>query len=226
MAEVHESATEPMSSIRTLMHRAAASFDNSLVRLSGRVLDWHFGISTRGYFLPEQLGNQDPDAAAYVPSSYLRAWRLLRMAHFVPNQDAFLDYGCGLGRVLALAARYPYSQVIGVEFSAALCVQAQRNVAAARRGQRCSSVSVVNADAREFRVPENVSVVYIYNAFRGETLRKVVGNIAESIRSRPRPVQLLVCNCSNLIEATGADWLMRTYFGHSGDHSLCVFRSR
>ena len=196
-------------------------------RVGARFLDWHFGIHTRGYFRLQEVGIQDSDAEIYAPSSYTASWRLLRKARFVPHQDAFLDYGCGLGRVLVLASRYPYAQVIGVEFSEKLCRQAEQNLTAAGSRRRCGSVSVVNANAREFPVPDNVTVFFLFNPFGGETLRQVIRNVAESRQRNPRPVQLLVCNCSNLIELTGsASWLTRTYLAHSGFNSLCVFNSK
>jgi SAM-dependent methyltransferase len=212
----------------SLYHRRTdVVLEDYIERISGRVLDWYLGIETRGYFEPRQLGNADPDAQGYTPTSYGRAWKLLRMAQFVPQQDAFLEYGCGLGRVLVLASRYPYAQVIGVESSADLCRRAQRNLEAARARQRCGSVAVVHTDATEFQVPDNATVLYFYNPFRGDTMRKVSRRIAESLQRRPRPIQLLVCNCADFLEVTdSANWLMRSYFSQSGSHSLCVFRSK
>ena len=213
----------------SLNHRrpAAVTIEDYLERVSGRVLDWRLGIETRGYFPPQQLGIGDPNAQAYTPSLYPYAWKLLRMAQFVPHQDAFLEFGCGLGRVLVLASRYPYSQVLGVESSAFLCARARRNLQKATARQRCGSVTVVQSDARDFQVPDNATVVYFYNPFRGETLRKVIANVAESYQRRPRPLQLLVCNCADLIELTGsASWLERSHFSQSGSHSLCVFRAK
>jgi SAM-dependent methyltransferase len=207
--------------------RAVVALEDYLERVSGRVLDWGLGIETRGYLQPQQLGNQDPDAHAYTPTSYLYAWKLLRLAQFVPHQDAFLEYGCGLGRVLVLASRYAYAHVIGVEASAQLCERARRNLQRARARQRCGSVAVVEADARDFPVPDNATILYFYNPFRGDTMRKVMANVAESYQRRPRPLQLLVCNCADLLELTGAaSWLERSHFSQSGSHSLCVFRAK
>jgi SAM-dependent methyltransferase len=216
-----------MDANRASVSGLARQLQDVVGRLTGRALDWRFGIHTRGYFRPQELGNPDPDAKEYVPTSYVKAWRLLRRARFAPHQDAFVDYGCGMGRVLVLASRYRYAEVIGVEFSAALCQQAEQNLAAAKNRQRCGSAKVVNADAREFQLPDHATVIFLYNPFRGETLCKVVSNIALSVERRPRSVQLLVCNCSELIEMTGSqNWLTRTYFGHSDTHSLAVFQSK
>jgi SAM-dependent methyltransferase len=195
-------------------------------RLGDHVLDRYFGIRTYDFLRPSDLGLQNPDALEYSPIPYAAAWRLLRRAEFVPNQDAFIDYGCGMGRALILAAGYPYSEVIGVELSARLCKEAERNLTVARRGRRCGSVAILNRDAAEFPLPDHVGVIFLYNPFRGDTLRSVVRNIADSVERRPRPVQLLVSNCDDLIELCGATWLTKTYHNCSGPTRLCIFRAK
>ena len=43
--------------------------------------------------------------------------------------DVFVDFGCGKGRVLFLAARYRFARIIGVELSERMAEQARRNLA-------------------------------------------------------------------------------------------------
>jgi methylase of polypeptide subunit release factors len=46
----------------------------------------------------------------------------------VKATDVFVDFGCGKGRVLYLACRHPFKEVIGVDLSPAVVEAARRNL--------------------------------------------------------------------------------------------------
>jgi SAM-dependent methyltransferase len=96
-----------------------------------------------------------------------------------PPGDVFLDPGSGKGRAVLLAARYPFKRVIGVEFSESLTAIARRNMATFRARLRCHDVELVTADVVDYRIPDDVSVVYMFNLFH----ERLVG-----ARSRPHRI--------------------------------------
>jgi SAM-dependent methyltransferase len=106
------------------------------------------------------------------------------MRHVAPA-GTFVDYGCGLGRVLVAAAALPFSRIIGVEHSAQLARGARENATRARR-IICRNIEVVCANAVDWRVPDEVTVFHFYNPFVQQTLRTVVADIARSLRQAPR----------------------------------------
>lgn len=126
-------------------------------------------VETAGHARLEDLGLGNPDRADYEPSGWLDLGRVLRRLE-IGRDDVFVDLGCGKGRVMLLAARYPFRRVIGVEISEDLSATARRNVAARRARLRCPAVEVITADALDYRIPDDATVVYIFNAFRGPTL--------------------------------------------------------
>ena len=90
----------------------------------------------------------------------------------------FTDLGCGKGRVVCHAARWPFARVVGVELSATLVEQAQANVAAMRPAHRkAAQVEVRQGDAARHRFGPGPQVLYLYNPFRAPVLRAVVQHL-------------------------------------------------
>lgn len=170
-------------------------------RLSEYAWDHYYGISTRGWLKPEELG-LPAGCLSYTPTPY-RGFRDV-MKH-VPSHlvagGTFLDFGSGLGRVVMLASlRFPFRDVIGVEYSDSLCRRARANMESAQ----VRNVSIVCADARQFDIPPHVTVFFLANPFLGDVLRVVV----EKIRIHQRPFAVVVCNYSSFEGAIdGATWL-------------------
>lgn len=109
------------------------------------------------------------------------------------DRAVFLDYGCGRGRIVAVAATHPFGKVIGVELNAELCAAARLNLQRLR-GRRCQLWEVVESDATEFAVPEEVTVVFLFNPFLGEILEHVVNRVEQSLTSKPRLLSLFYVN--------------------------------
>src|SRR3954466_14494536 len=125
-------------------------------------------VETEGIVPLSDFGLEHPDRVVYTPSP----WRDFRRAlprHDVGDDDVFLDLGAGMGRILVLAARYPFKRVIGVELAPELAAIARRNLASARLRRRVGDTEVITADATTYVVPDDVTVVYLFNPFTGET---------------------------------------------------------
>jgi len=131
-----------------------------------------------------------PDRVAYVPTAWHVLPRALRTIG-VSQNDTFVDFGCGKGRIVHQAARWRFRRVIGVEVSASLAEVARAGIAARRRQHRCRNVEIVVCDAAQFQVPDDLTVAYLFDPFRGDTLSAVLGHIVESIDRCPRRVRLV-----------------------------------
>jgi cyclopropane fatty-acyl-phospholipid synthase-like methyltransferase len=100
-----------------------------------------------------------------------------------------VDVGSGKGRMLFVAAEYPFRRVIGVEFATDLHELAQANIARYRHaGQRCREIASVHADAAEFEFPEGNLVVYLFNPFGPEVMGRMLANLERSLEKHPRHV--------------------------------------
>jgi SAM-dependent methyltransferase len=172
-------------------------------RVAGRLVDRHLGIDTADEVRLERLGLAAPERVGYQPSGWLTLRRILR-ADEVSPADVFLDLGSGKGRVVLLAARYPFGRVTGVELSERLTSIARSNVAAYRPRLRCRNIELVSADVTTYPIPDDVSVVYMNNAFRGSIFDAAIRNLIDSVDRHPRTVRLIYSN------ARDHDRLMRT----------------
>jgi SAM-dependent methyltransferase len=157
--------------------------------------DKSHGVRTSGYVYLEDLdipsANKD-QGVRYQPSSTMHFRAML--AHLPPNLErfTFIDFGCGRGRALLLALDYPFKAVIGVEFSPALQAEAQRNIELYQTDSRqCLRVEARLGDATSLSIPPGPLVVYFFDPFRNEVMRRVLANITDSYCKSPRKIFLL-----------------------------------
>lgn len=131
-----------------------------------------------------------PDHLPYGPSAWHVLPRALRYLG-VSEEDTFVDFGCGKGRILHQAAKYPFRRVVGVEISPELVEAARAVVESNTRRHRCRDIEVVTSDAAEFRVPDDMTIAYLFHPFKDQTLDAVLRNIVESMERNPRPIRLI-----------------------------------
>lgn len=111
------------------------------------------------------------------------------------SQFTFLDLGSGKGRTLMMATEYPFRRIIGVELLPALNEIAKENLRNyTSTSQRCFAVESVCADATSFPLPAGPLVLYMFNPFPEQPLRRVLGHITECLNGHERPVFVLYHN--------------------------------
>ena len=111
------------------------------------------------------------------------------------REFTFIDIGSGKGRVLLMAADYPFRRIIGVELLPELHAIALDNLKKYRsESQRCFEVEAVCADAAEYEFPREPVVVYLFNPLPESGLAKVVENLSQSMRESSRRVYVVYHN--------------------------------
>lgn len=138
------------------------------------------------------------------------------------REFVFIDIGSGKGRVLLMAAEYPFRRVIGVELLPQLHRVAQENIRKyGSTSQQCFAIQATCGDAREFVFPPEPLVLYLFNPLPETGLSELVTNLERSLRELPRPVFVLYHN--PLLEHV---FLRFPYLGKiGGTHQYSVFRS-
>jgi SAM-dependent methyltransferase len=165
----------------------------------------------------EELGLAHPDRVGYIPAGWLTLRRILR-GWDVSNDDVFLDLGSGKGRAVLFAARYPFRRVIGVEISPDLHAIAEANVRQSKSRLKCRNIELVNEDVLDYRVPDDVTVVFLFNPFRGRTFDTAIERVLQSIDACPRSVKVIYVNPfeEESLLATGRATLVRIGRRHAG----------
>ncbi len=109
-----------------------------------------------------------------------------------PADYVFVDYGCGKGRALLLAAGRPFQRVVGIEYSAPLAWIAKNNFSIYRKGVLlCKSFEIMHVDAMLYEPPSESAVLFFYSPFNRSVLKPVLDRIAESYFSKPRAIVVL-----------------------------------
>lgn len=118
--------------------------------------------------------------------------RELRIDH---TRFVFIDFGCGKGKVLLLAAELPFRRIIGVELSEKLLRIAEDNVRSyLRRTRKRNVIELVCRDAADYPLPPERSVLYFWNPFGETVLEKLLGNIQRSLAAAPREAYIVYLN--------------------------------
>lgn len=140
---------------------------------------------------------QKPESPLITPYTRPFGWtQIARLFHRYPlgPDDVLVDIGSGAGRVVMFGAtRCACRKIIGVERDERLDSIARRNVHAFRLRAR-TPIELVHADALEFDVPDDVTVVFFFNPFEGEPFDQLVAKLVASIARRPRRLLFLYAN--------------------------------
>ena len=170
--------------------------------LSAAVIDRLLNVDTAERVDLAELGLDAADRVDYEAGGWRDLRRVLRPTEILPG-EVFLDLGSGKGRIVLSAARFPFRRIIGVELSERLTAIARRNVATCRLRPRDVDIELVIADVLAYRIPDEVSVVYMFNPFGGAIFESVIAQLIASVDRRPREVRVILRN-------VGHDRLMRT----------------
>jgi SAM-dependent methyltransferase len=173
------------------MRSVIAKVRHAVNWLSVFIQERRLGIHSEAEVHLAQYGVTEKGCHHYNGTNYVRFWQIMRRIKIRPREDVFLDLGSGMGRVVVLAATYSFRKVIGVELIEELNDIARENVRKAMPGLKCRDIELHNVDARNYRIPPEVTVIYLWNPFGGEVLARVFSNIRESIMESPRTVTIL-----------------------------------
>ena len=128
------------------------------------------------------------------------------------KKHTFIDIGSGKSRTLLLASRYPFAEIIGVEFARELVGIARINIERFRNpSQKCRALSVVEADAAAYDFPDTPLVVYFYNPFSKDVFDIVLKNLASSLERHKRDCFIVYGSSSH----RAIDWA-RPAIGETG----------
>jgi SAM-dependent methyltransferase len=170
------------------------------------------GVHTSDQVMLEDLGLADPQRVEYTPSPWRELQRVLPPSEVGPD-DVFADLGCGMGRIVLLAARYPMKRVVGVELSEDLARVARENVGNAQGRLATRDIEIVQADVLEYELPDDVTIVYLFNPFTGDIFEQALQSILASLDRRGRRLRMVYRHPveHERIMATGRVRLVRRY---------------
>jgi tRNA G46 methylase TrmB len=154
--------------------------------------DRTFGTETASSMMPwdlPSLKGKGSEVFNYGATSGRLIREILRRIPIAEHQFAFVDLGSGKGRALLVASEFPFTKIIGVELSSELHAIAEKNIELYRPAiQPCRNFELCRENAAAFAFPAVPLVLFTFNPFGEETIRRVLENLALSLRAAPRKV--------------------------------------
>jgi SAM-dependent methyltransferase len=157
--------------------------------------DWDYRVDTTSATVGwrERLIGQFH--SAYQPTEPALFKEMMASLKIDFQEFTFVDIGSGKGRVLLMAADYPFRRILGIELLPALHRVAQENLSAYKSdSQQCFALETVCGDAREFIFPAEPVLLYLFNPLPELALIEVMANLDRSLRQFPRVAYLLYHN--------------------------------
>ena len=186
-------------------------FDATLAKVDEvEGFDALLGVETSRPVEPWEIREADDHTLAnnsrYSPTPVRTIRQAIAAAAIDHREVSFVDLGCGKGRVLLVAAEYPFKQIIGVEFSSDLCETARRNITRCPKDSTAhGAIEVRCEDARDFEVPDDAGFFYFYEPFTVAVAEVVLDNIEDSLARCPRTAVLCFVGSALLPVLDGRD---------------------
>jgi SAM-dependent methyltransferase len=172
--------------VRKYVLRADARLQFALQRRYDRRL----GVDTSGALELDEHDDATEERIFYAAAPARMLRHTLERLRPGP-EDVFVDIGSGKGLAVLVAAQLPYRRVIGVELAADLTRVAERNVERIGAHVRCQQIELVTADALEWEIPADASVVFLYCPFIGEVFDRVIDRVVASHDAHPRMLHIV-----------------------------------
>lgn len=125
-----------------------------------------------------------------TPAGLVR--RSIEMLGINHEEFTFLDIGSGKGRVMLVAAEFPFMKILGVEYDPDLHEIAARNILAYRNNaQRCMDIKSFCHDAVTFPLPITPLVLFFHHPFGEIVLNRFLESVRISLQDHPRKIYVI-----------------------------------
>ena len=178
--------------------------------------DARYGLDTAEIVQPSALGLTSSEAELsheYQPCAPETLSDVLSNLPHQYQRYTFVDLGSGKGVALLAASMFPFRRIVGIEWSQSLASIARENVRRfSHRQQKCRDIVVLDGDAAAYELPEDPLIIFMFNPFKDEVVRRVLRNLGDSLKRRPRHVVVLYHNpvCKQSIDKAdflrGIEW--------------------
>jgi SAM-dependent methyltransferase len=210
--------------VRPLRTTARTLSDRVQKELIDPWYDRQLGIDAGGAIVTSQLaltGKHADFGTEYLGTPALIFRRAISALAIDKRRFVFVDFGCGKGRVLMLAAQQPFLRVEGVELSERVHAIALDNIGRAKaRGALRAPVIAHCLDAADYELPPEPLVIYLFHPFEAEVMSVIADKIEASLRENPREIYVVYLNAVHrqyLARSQRLKELPRSFFARALD---------
>lgn len=135
---------------------------------------------------------------------FLNIFKNLNLSH----QDILLDIGCGNGYMLLLLNKImKFKKLYGVEIDDNVFKVCKENI----KLSKCTNIYISHQNAINFNIPEDVTVIYLFNPFDKLNIfssnkneiryyKKVIKNIKKSYNTNSRKIKIIFININDKVK--------------------------
>ncbi len=155
------------------------SLEKLKINISGYKLDQKLGIKSQKLFKYDLAPGSEDYQATHM--HILDDLFKYVQKHFPEKMTTMLDVGSGKGRPLFYGALRGLKKVIGVEINPDLHQIARKNLESFKNKhpQNRSQFVLINCDVWEYKIPDDVEIIFIFNPLKAESLSALLPQIAE-----------------------------------------------
>jgi SAM-dependent methyltransferase len=156
-----------------------------------------YGVDTIGINdLVDSVTEKDREGASiYQPVNYyIGEWLFSCLTENEKAGKSFMDAGCGRGRVMAMAAYHGFKKIFGFDISPRLCYEAIPNIETIKARFPSAEISLECIDAKQVEIPDDCSVIFLFNPFDKTVMEPFVRKVTESLIKFPRNMKVLYAN--------------------------------
>ncbi len=139
-------------------------------------------------------GDNIEHAELYQGANYYLLEKVFDHLQTIETNQSILDFGCGKGRVLTVAAYYGFSKITGVEFAKELCDVARKNIIPVQQKFPQKIFNVIYANAVDYKIEKDTNVFFFFNPFDEVVMLSVAKNILLSLKENPREAYVVYIN--------------------------------
>lgn len=139
-------------------------------------------------------GDNLKHSSAYQGANYFLLETAFKFLQQIGVNRSIVDFGCGRGRALVVAAYYGFSDLTGIEFAEQLYSDAIGNLETVKSKFPEITYRVFWEDAENYEVREIDETFFFFNPFDEIIMLGVVKNILSSLKKCPRDVYVVYLN--------------------------------
>ena len=140
------------------------------------------------------VGRNIKHASIYQGANYFLLEKAFDYLKSINANGHFIDFGCGKGRVLIVAAHYGYAKLTGIDFAAALCEAAKTNIKDVHHRFPLTQFNIICDDASDYKVQPDDIIFFFFNPFDETVMLEVAKNILKSLKEKPRDIFIVYLN--------------------------------
>ncbi|HSN08280.1 MAG TPA: class I SAM-dependent methyltransferase [Hanamia sp.] len=133
-------------------------------------------------------------ASIYQATNYYLIEKAFEYLKDEKINDGLVDFGCGKGRVLVVAAYFGFRSITGIDFSRTLYIEADENIEKVKLLFPNTVFNVICDDATNYKIEKDKNCFFFFNPFDEVVMLRVVKNILSFLKESNKKLYIVYIN--------------------------------